>query len=83
MYLMNQISFIRFRFKGESLWLRMHRINEDTVIGRVANHPANPGVLLNQLIGVPVNNVIDVWINSHTLQGSRHQNLDHNHYNHT
>ena len=83
MYLMNQISYIKFRFKGESLWLRVQRINEDTVIGRVANHPANPGLLLNQLIGVPVKDVLDVWINSHTLQGSQHQNRDHNHHQHT
>ena len=68
MYLLNQISNIKFRFKGESLWLSVQRINEDTVIGRVANHPANPGLLLKQLIGVPVKDVLDVWINSHTLQ---------------
>ena len=51
---------MKFSFKGESLWLRMHRINEDTVIGRVANHPANPGLLLSQLVGVPVKDVLDV-----------------------
>ena len=65
---MNQISYTKFRFKAESLWLRVQRISEDTVIGRVANHPANPGLLLNQLIGVPVKDALDVWINSHTLQ---------------
>ena len=57
---MNQISNIKFRFKGESLCLRVQRISEDTVIGRVANHPANPGLLLNQVIGVPVKDVLDV-----------------------
>ena len=76
MYLMNQISYIKFRFKGESLWLRVQRISEDTVIGRVANHPANPGLLLNQLIGVPVKDVLDVWVNSHLIR-------DHNHHQHT
>ena len=79
MYIINQISYMKFRFKVESLWLRMHRINEDTVIVRVANHPANPGLLVHHLIGVRVSNVIDVSINSHTLQGSRHQNRYHNH----
>ena len=69
MCLMNQISYIKFRFKGESLWLRVQRISEDTVIGRVANHPANPGLLLSQLIGIPVKDVLDEWINSHTVQG--------------
>ena len=77
MYLMNKTSYIKFRFKGESLWLRVQRINEDTVIGRVANHPANPRLLLNQLIGIPVKDALDVWINS------QHQNRDHNHHQHT
>ena len=77
MYLMNQISYIKCIFKGgESLWLRVQRINEDTVIGRVANHPANPGLLLNQLIGIPVKDVLDVWVNSHLIR-------DHNHHQHT
>ena len=80
---MTHISYIKFRFKGETLWLRIQRISEDTVIGRVANHPANPGLLLNQLIGVPVKDVLDVWIKSHTLQGYQHQNRDHNHNQHT
>ena len=83
MYPMNQISNIKFRFKGESLCLRVQRISEDTVIGRVANHPANPGLLLNQVIGVPVKDVLDVWITSHTLQGSQHENRDHNYHQHT
>ena len=83
MYPMNQTSNIKFRFKGESLCLRVQRISEDTVIGRVANHPANPGLLLNQVIGVPVKDVLDVWITSHTLQGSQHQNRDHHHHQHT
>ena len=69
MYLMNQIRYIKFRFQGESLWLSVQRISAGTVIGRVANHPANPGLLLSQLIGVPVKAVLDVWINYHTLQG--------------
>ena len=73
---MNYISYIMFRFKGETLWLSVQRISEDTVIGRVANHPANPGLLLNQLIGVPVKDVLDVWVNSHLIQ-------DHNHHQHT
>ena len=80
---MNQISYIKFIFQGETLWLRIQRISEDTVIGRVANHPANPGLLLNQLIGVPVKDVLDVWIKSRTLQGSQHLNQDHNHHQHT
>ena len=46
MYLMNQFSYIKLRFKGESLLLKVQRISEDTVIGRVANHPANPRLLL-------------------------------------
>ena len=75
-FLVNQISDIKFRFKGEILMLRLQRINEDTVIGRVANHPANPGLLLNQLIGVPVKDVLDVWANSHLIR-------DHNHHQHT
>ena len=77
---MNHISYIKFKFKGEALWLRVQRISEDTVIGRVANHRANPGLLLNQLIGVPVKDVLDVWINNHTLQGSQHQNRDHKYH---
>ena len=69
---MNHISYIKFRFKGETLWLRVQRISEDTVIGRVANHPANPGLLLNQLIGVPVKDVLDVWVNSHLIRDQKH-----------
>ena len=57
---MNHISYIKFRFKRETLWLRVQCISEGTVIGRVANHPANPGLLLNQVIGVPVKDVLDV-----------------------
>ena len=80
---MHQISYIKFRFKEEILILRLQCINEDTVISRVANHPANPGLLTNQLICVPIKDVIDVWINSHTLRGSQHQNGDHNYHEHT
>ena len=70
---MNHISNIKFRLKGETLWLRVQRISEDTVIGRVANHPANPGLLFNQLIGIPVKDVLDAWTNSHLIR-------DHNHH---
>ena len=40
------------------LWLKVLRINDDVVIGRVANHPVNPGLLFGQLIGIPINNFI-------------------------
>ena len=73
---MNHLSYIKLRLKGETLWLRVQRISEDTVIGRVGNNPANPGLLLNQLIGVPVKDVLDVWVNSHLI-------WDHNHHQHS
>ncbi|MFM7984807.1 MAG: hypothetical protein ACKPKO_36345, partial [Candidatus Fonsibacter sp.] len=36
---------IKFRYRGERLWLRVSSINDRTVVGRAWNHPINPGLL--------------------------------------
>ena len=51
--------YIKFRFKGESLWLRVSRLGGDVVVGRVWNHPVNHGLWSGQLIGIPIADVID------------------------
>ena len=41
---MNNITNIKLKFKGKVLWLKVLQINDDIAIGRVANHPVNPGL---------------------------------------
>ena len=50
---MKTVRYKQFRHEKERLWLTRTRINGDTVIGRVSNHPVKPGLIFGQLIGVP------------------------------
>ena len=43
-YLMAAIRHIKFLYRGERLWLRVSSVNDETVVGRVWNHPVNPGL---------------------------------------
>ena len=52
--------YVKFRFKGEILWLRVLRFDGDVVVGRVWIHPMNHGLLFGQLIGVPIIDIIDI-----------------------
>ena len=36
--------YVKFRFKGEILWLRVSTMDGDVVVGRVWNHPVNRGL---------------------------------------
>ena len=51
--------YIKFRCKGESLWIRVSRLDGDVVVGRVWDHPENHGLWFGQLIGIPIADVID------------------------
>ena len=57
-YTLMMILYVKFRFKGERLWLRVLRFDGDVVVGRVWNLPMNHGLLCGQLIGVPIIDII-------------------------
>ena len=58
-YIMSNVRYVKFCYRGERLWLRVSSINDRTVVGRVWNHPVNPGLLLGQMIQVPLGDVLD------------------------
>ena len=35
--------FVKFKYKVERLWLRVLSVNDENVVGREWNHPANSG----------------------------------------
>ena len=53
------ILYAKFRFKGESLWMRVSRLDGDVVVGRVRIQPVSHGLWFGQLIGIPIADVID------------------------
>ena len=59
--LLKTARYKQFRYKREKLWQTITRTQHDMVIERVWNHPINPGLLLGQLIGVPVGDILDTW----------------------
>ncbi len=56
---MSSVRYVKFRYRGERLWLRVLSINHRTVVGRVWNHPVNPGLLFGQMIQVPLGDILD------------------------
>ena len=58
-YIMSYIRYVRLCHRGERLLLRVSSINDRTVVGRVWNHPINPGLLFWQMIQVPLGNILD------------------------
>ena len=58
-YRMASVRYVKFRYRGEWLWLRVSSTNEITVVGRVRNRPTNPGLLFGQMIQVPLGDVLD------------------------
>ena len=56
----NYIMFVKFRFKGETLWLRVWSVIDETVVGRVWNHPFNRGVIFGQKIEIPIHDILDI-----------------------
>ena len=58
-YIMSSVRFDKFRYRGERLWLRVSSTNARTVVGRVWNHPVNPGLLLGQMIQTPLGDILD------------------------
>ncbi|MFM7990575.1 MAG: hypothetical protein ACKPKO_65770, partial [Candidatus Fonsibacter sp.] len=58
-YIMSYIRYVWFCYRGERLLLRVSSFNDRTVVGRVWKHPVNPGLLLGQLIQVPLGDVLD------------------------
>ena len=59
-YIMSCVRYVKFRYRGEWLWLRVSSTNEITVVGRVWNRPTNPGLLFGQMIQVPLGDVLDM-----------------------
>ncbi|MFM7989632.1 MAG: hypothetical protein ACKPKO_60995, partial [Candidatus Fonsibacter sp.] len=58
-YIMSYIRYVWFCYRGERLLLRVSSFNDRTVVGRVWKHPVNPGLLLWQLIQVPLGDVLE------------------------
>ena len=59
------ILYVKFRFKEESLWMRVSRLDGDVVVGRVWDHPVNHGLWFGQFIGIPIADVIDIFPRQH------------------
>ena len=51
-YLMENARYSKFRYRGERLWLRITSVNDENVVGRVWNHPVNPGLRFGQMIQI-------------------------------
>ena len=60
-YLMKTVKYIKFLYQGERLWLRVSSVNDETVVGRVWNHPVNPGLRVGQMIQIPICDILDDW----------------------
>ena len=52
--------FIKLRFKGVHIWLRVSSVNNQTVVGRVRTVPFMPGLLFGQMIQIPINVIYDI-----------------------
>ena len=52
---------VKFRYKGERLWFRVSSVNDETVVGRVWNHPVNPGLLRGQMLQTLMRDILFVW----------------------
>ena len=62
------IMYVKLCFKGERLWLRVSSVNDETVVGRVWNHPVNPGLRFGQMIQIPICDILDVWYMDHVAR---------------
>ncbi len=52
--------FVKFSYKKkERLWVRVVKLENDTVHGRVANNPITKGLKFNDLVKIKLSNVID------------------------
>ena len=58
---MNTARYIKFRYKGERLWLITTRLNDEHAIGCVWNRPMNKSLLFGQFIGGPFKDILDTW----------------------
>ena len=65
---MTTVRYIKFLYQGERLWLRVSSVNDETVVGRVWNHPVNPGLLFGQVIQIPIR---DILVVCYMVQASR------------
>ena len=51
---------VKFKYKKkERLWVRVVKLENDTVHGRVANNPITKGLKFNDLVKIKLSNVID------------------------
>ena len=55
------VQSMKFRYKGERLWLNISQIHDDNVSGRVWNHHMNEGLLFGQLIDIPFKYIPGTW----------------------
>ena len=62
---MSPVRYVKFRYRGERLWLRVSSINNRTVVGRVWNHLVNPALLFGQMIQVPLGDILDERYKAH------------------
>ena len=51
----------QFKNQVERLWLRITKIQDGMVVGRVLHNPINQGLLFGQRIGIPFKHVLDTW----------------------
>ena len=62
---MSSVRYVKFRYRGERLWLRVSSSNGRTVVGRVWNHPVNPGLRFGQMIQIPLGDILDEYCEAH------------------
>ncbi|MFM7986522.1 MAG: hypothetical protein ACKPKO_45135, partial [Candidatus Fonsibacter sp.] len=55
----SSVRYVKFRYRGECLWLRVSSTNEITVVGRVWNRPTNPWLLFGQMTHIPLGDILD------------------------
>ena len=52
--------FIKFIYKKrEILWVRVDKLENDIVYGKVANNPISKGLKFNDLVKIKLSNVVD------------------------
>ena len=60
---------VKFKYKGERLWLIMLSVIDENVVRRVWKHPVKPGLLFGQMIQIPISDIYDFLYKRQHLAG--------------
>ena len=56
---MTTVRYMKFLYRGELPSLRVSSVSEETVVGRVWDHPVKPGLRFGQMIHIPMCDILD------------------------